>query len=313
MPCRSSPLGRDVRGLAALAVAGLILAGCERPLPPAQQVVPSNVVALRAVLGAAKAEGSAPAAPTAAEPTGWATLKGHFRIEGEPPPRRPLTVDKDVEVCAPGGRQVLSERLVVDSASGGIKDVVVYLTGPARFPVGDPKWEHPDYAATREATLEFDQKNCIFLTHVLAMRSQQKLKILNSDPVGHNTNIKGIGGAASINATIPVNAYAMYSPGGESSEPFDVSCSIHPWMSAWMIVRHSPYFAVSRPDGSFEIANLPAGVELEFRVWQEASKFLQDVKVNAQPAKWNKGRFKLTLQPDETRELEVVVPASAFQ
>jgi hypothetical protein len=299
--------------LAGLALAGLALAGCERPLPPAQQVVPSNVVALRAVLGKSASEAAAPAAAAAAEPTGWATLKGHFRISGDPPPRRPLTVDKDVEVCAPGGRQVFSERLVVDSASGGIKDVVIYLTGPAKFPVGDPKWEHPDYAATREATLEFDQKNCIFLTHVLGMRSQQKLKILNSDPVGHNTNIKGIGGAASINATIPVNAYAMYSPGGESSEPFDVSCSIHPWMSAWMLVRNSPYFAVSRPDGSFEIANLPAGVELEFRVWQEASKFLQDVQVNGQPAKWNKGRFKLTLQPEETRELEVVVSAAVFQ
>jgi hypothetical protein len=299
--------------LAALAAAGLGLAGCQRPLPPPQQVVPSNVVALRAVLGKSKAEAAAPAAAAASEPTGWATLKGHFRIAGEPPARKPLTVDKDVEVCAPGGRQVFSERLVVDSASGGIKDVVIYLTGPARFPVGDPKWEHPDYAATREATLEFDQKNCIFLTHVLAMRSQQKLKILNSDPVGHNTNIKGIGGAASINATIPVNAYAMYSPGGESSEPFDVSCSIHPWMSAWMIVRNNPYYAVSKPDGSFEIANLPAGVELEFRVWQEASKFLQEVQVNGQSARWNKGRFKLTLQPDETRELEVVVSAAVFQ
>lgn len=292
----------------------LAAAGCERPLPPPQQVVPSNVVALRAVLGAAKTEGApAPAAATVAEPTGWATLKGRFRIAGEPPPRRPLTVDKDVQVCAPGGRQVLSERLVVDSATQGIKDVVIYLTGPARFPVGDPKWEHPDYAATREATLEFDQKECIFLTHVLAMRSQQKLKILNSDPVGHNTNIKGIGGAASINATIPAGAYTMYSPGGESSEPFDVACSIHPWMSAWMIVRHSPYFAVSKPDGSFEIANLPAGVELEFRVWQEASKFLQTVQVNGQPARWNRGRFTLTLQPDETREWEVVVEAAAFQ
>jgi hypothetical protein len=80
-----------------------------------------------------------------------------------------------------------------------------------------------------------------------------------------------------------------------------------------MIVRNNPYYAVSKPDGSFEIANLPAGVELEFRVWQEASKFLQEVQVNGQSARWNKGRFKLTLQPDETRELEVVVSAAVFQ
>ena len=97
--------------------------------------------------------------------------------------------------------------------------------------------------------------------------------MLNSDPVGHNTNIAGGGTAATINATIPAaKSYAMYEPGGESPEPFAVSCSIHPWMSAQMIVRDSPYFAVTKPDGTFEIANVPAGVPLEFRVWQEKSK-----------------------------------------
>jgi hypothetical protein len=84
-------------------------------------------------------------------------------------------------------------------------------------------------------------------------------------------------------------------------------------MSARMIVRDSPYVAVTKPDGSFEIANVPAGVPLEFRVWQETSKFLQDVTVNGKPEKWSKGRLKVTLQPDEQRALEVVVDAAAFK
>ena len=133
--------------------------------------------------------------------------------------------------------------------TGGIKDVVIYLAGPGKFPVGDPKWEHPDYAAKANAVLEFDQKNCVFLTHMFAMRSKQKAKVLNSDPVGHNTNIQGGGKAAPINATIPSESFATYEPGGESPEPFGVSCAIHPWMSARMIVRDSPYFAVTKPDG----------------------------------------------------------------
>jgi len=294
-----------------LVLAAVCVVGCARPQQPAVRVETNNVSALRTAFGGSAVE-AAPSAVAAAEPTGWATLKGSFKIDGAAPAPVPLTVDKDQSVCAPGGKQVLSESLVVDSATGGIKDVVIYLATPAKFPVGDPKWEHADHAANREATLEFDQKSCIFLSHMFAMRSKQKLKILNSDPVGHNTNIKGGGKAGTINATIPASAYTMYEPGGEAPEPFEVSCSIHPWMSARMLVRDSPYFAVTRPDGSFEIPNVPAGVPLEFRVWQEASKFLQDVTVNGKAEKWSKGRLKLTLTPDEPKQLDVVVAASVF-
>jgi hypothetical protein len=289
------------------------VAGCARPVPPAERVNDATVQVLRTAFGGGAAETSASAAPVAmAEPTGWATLKGSFKLGGAAPQRTPLRIEKDHEVCAPGGRQVLSEDLVVDSATQGIKDVVIYLTGPAKFPVGNEKWEHPDYAAAREATLDFDQKNCVFLTHMFVMRSKQKARVLNSDPVGHNTNIQGGGRAGAINATIPSNESATYVPGGEAPEPFAVSCSIHPWMSAAMIVRDSPYFAVTKPDGSFEIANVPAGVPLEFRVWQEKAKFLQDVKVNGNAEKWNRGRVKMTLQPGETKALDVVVDGAAF-
>lgn len=286
----------------------VLVGGCARPQQPAERVNSQNVSALRTSFGGSATENVA-AAPTA-EPKGWATIKGTFKLTGPAPAREPLTVTKDQEVCAPGGKQVLSEKLVVDPGSGGIKDVVVYLA--TKYPAGNASWEHADYAAKRDAVLEFDQKNCIFLTHLLAMRSTQKLKILNSDPVGHNTNITGGGKAGAINATIPSASYSMYEPGGESAEPFAVSCSIHPWMLAQMLVRDNPYFAVTKADGTFEIANVPAGVPLEFRVWQEKAKFLQEVTVDGKPEKWPKGRLKRTLQPDQALALVVAVDAAAF-
>ena len=78
-----------------------------------------------------------------------------------------------------------------------------------------------------------------------------------------------------------------------------------------MIVRNSPYFAVTKADGTFEIANVPAGVPLEFRVWQERSGYLQEVSVNGQPQKWSKGKLPLTLVADESLELKVSVAAAA--
>jgi hypothetical protein len=130
--------------------------------------------------------------------------------------------------------------------------------------------------------------------------------------VGHNTKIDATGRTQQLNATIPAGSGTLYEPKGEAQEPFNVSCSIHPWMSARMIVRDSPHFAVTNADGSFEIKHVPAGVPLEFRVWQEKSKFLQDVQVNGKTEKWNRGRFKMTLQPDEPKTLDVVVDAKVF-
>ena len=284
------------------------LAGCERPLQPALRASTENVSLLRASMGSDKA--AAAATPKVlAQPTGFATISGTFKIDGNPPPPQVLVVDKEKDICMPGGMPVYSQALEIGS-SGGIKNVVLFLA--TKYPEGDPAWEHQSYADTRDAVLEFDQKNCIFLTHFQALRSTQTLKVLNSDPVGHNTNISGGGRAKPENFTVAAGGSALYQPGGESAEPFDVACNIHPWMSAKMIVRNSPYFAVTKADGSFEIPNAPTGVELEFRVWQEKAGYLQEVTVNGAPTKWPKGRLKLTLTPDQPQTMDVVVNASAF-
>lgn len=288
------------------------LSGCQRYVAPNPHIAQASVDSLRKSIGAgASAETAAPVA--SATPTGWATIKGTFKINGGAPERTTLTISgSDQAVCAPGGKTVFGESIVVDPASGGIKDVVVYLNNK-KFPADDPAWVHESYAATADGTLEFDQKACVFLTHMLAMRSTQKLKILNSDPVGHNTNIQASGRASQFNQNVPSGGSVVYEPGGESNEPFPVSCSIHPWMSARMLVRSNPYFAVSKPDGTFEIANVPAGVPLEFKVWQEAGGFLSTVELNGSSVKWNKGNYTVTLQSDEVHEMNVVVPADVLK
>ncbi len=306
---RSIHPSRDAAFAAVLLAAALVLVGCERSLAPAVQVSQADVAILRKALGNEEEVAATPGA-AAAEPTGFATLRGRFVLNGQAPERSPLDVNKEQNICAPGGKRVLSEALVVDPATSGIKDVFIYLN--QKIPLDDAKWVHESYAETANAPVVFDQKECIFLTHGVAMRSSQTLKILNSDPIGHNTNIAGGGGAAPFNQTVSAGGQITYEPRGEAPSPFDVTCSIHPWMSAKMIVRNSPYFAVTRPDGTFEIANVPAGVKLEFRVWQEKAGFIQNVAVDGQPTEWSKGKLELTLQPDQDLEMNVAVDAAAF-
>jgi hypothetical protein len=83
-------------------------------------------------------------------------------------------------------------------------------------------------------------------------------------------------------------------------------------MKAYILPRNDSYVAVSRADGGFEIANLPAGEDIEFQVWHERAFGAQ----GAFEAKkdWPKGRFKLKLQAGETKDLgTIAVSARAFR
>jgi hypothetical protein len=299
---------------------GLVLcAGCARPVASNPRLSASNVNSLKKALGSGTAE-AGPATPVAAaEPQGFSTLKGQFTLVGQPPERKPVSITKDPQICAPGGKVVLAEELVVDPNTKGIKDIVIYLV--TKYPAGDPKWEHPDYAANANGQNEipFDQKACVFLSHMYVMRSTQTLLIKNSDDAGHNTSINTSAGskAQPFNELIPAFGQTTYKPVGESSIPNPVSCSIHPWMSALILTRNNPYYAVTKPDGTFEIKNVPAEVELEFAVWQQKSGYLGSVKVKQdggaeQDETWKKGRFKRTLKENTPLDLNVTVDVAAF-
>jgi len=288
----------------------LASAGCSDPATTNLYANMDRALEIRGDLGVSGGGGAdAEASANAQQPVGWATLRGVFRIDGQAPAPVAIKIDKDVEVCSPGGRQVFGEEIVV-GPDGGIGNVVIYLTSKIS---DDEPWTHPSAQPGKTDEVAFDQKECIFLSHVLAMQVTQPLKILNSDPVGHNTNLKPNKNSG-FNQTIPVNGSTVYKFSAEEPAPFRVSCSIHPWMGAWIITRKNSYFAVTRDDGAFELPNLPAGVDLEFRVWQEKMGFVQDVTVDGQSAKWGKGRFSVALDPqDENKnQLDIRIAASAF-
>ncbi len=293
--------------VAATAVALCVAAvGCQRAgdYNPVADV--SKVADLRKALfgdSAGGAEGAA-AAPVG---TGWATLKGVFTFDGDPPAMPPYNVDKDFEACAPGGQTPAQQWLVVDPANKGIANIAVFPRTTARV--------HESAEPGEEPTV-FDQKNCVFQPHVMGLIVNQPVQIKNSDPppVGHNTNIDG---KNKFNQTIPPGESVLWTAKREDALPVSVRCSIHSWMIAYLLPRKSGYFAVTGKDGSFEIANLPAGEELEIQVWHERAAGAQGVLVvdtdAAKELKWtNKGRFKITLDENETREIKIVVPASAF-
>ena len=241
----------------------------------------------------------------AADPVGWGTIRGVIKLEGQAPPRTPLQLSgDDAPKCSAAG-ELLSEDVLVGSG-GGLKNVLVIISSDV--PKDKPGWIHPDYAnppATLDGAVGFDQKNCVFLSHLYAFREGQKVQIINSDSMGHNTNIsggEGKGGSAAraFNQLVSAGATAEYVPGGSCNLPMTVTCNIHPWMKAYMMVSPHPYFAVTGEDGTFELKNVPAGVELELRAWHEAK-----VDVSDGDGGWKRGRRTIKVEDGQTKDLQI--------
>ncbi|HJQ80168.1 MAG TPA: hypothetical protein VJ828_09445 [Lacipirellulaceae bacterium] len=284
----------------------MALAGCGRQadLGPVANI--ESAKAIRKVLAAGSAGGEETAV-AASTGTGWATLRGQFVYDGTPPQRQPYNVTKEHNICAPGGQAPLQEKLVVDQDSGGIQNVAIYLREASRV---------HDSAQPKTESVEFDQKECVFLTHVMPISVGQPIQIKNSDSTGHNTKIEGR--ANTFNQTIPAGGSIPFTPQREETAPAPVSCSIHPWMSAYLFPRKNGYVAVTDAEGHFEIANLPAGEPLELQVWHESGAApglgLVGATPDAPDVKWsNRGRVSITLQPGEEKDIKVVVPPGAFR
>lgn len=281
---------------AALALSCLLLgaAGCEVSEIPEPVANVEAALALRAGGGDGSGGGEGPAQPTG---TGWGSLKGVFKLTGGAPATPPLsTGGKDLQVC---GAQAPNETVVVGSG-GGLANVVIYARKVSRV--------HESVQQPPAEPAVFDQKKCVFLSHVLGVRVGQPVEILNSDPIGHNTNISPMGNPSS-NTLLGGGDQSTYTFARPIVAPTEVTCNIHPWMKAYIMARDDPYFAITADDGSFEIANLPAGEQIEFQVWHERSPNGLEAKGD-----WARGRFTVTVPQDGVQDLGAIeVPASALQ
>jgi len=183
-----------------------------------------------------------------------ATLRGTLSYKGPVPEMKPLEVDHDMECCA---KTPIYPEVLLLSEEGGVKDGVVWLEGVQ----GDKAW------ATEEGVM--DQVDCVFIPHVTALGVGQTMRFLNSDPIIHN-----IHSWPRENSPMSVSQLAK-GLGRPIKRTFDipdeikVTCDVHKWMGAWIIVRDNPYYAITGEDGTFEIADIPPGT-YKLVVWHES-------------------------------------------
>ncbi|MCA1683453.1 MAG: hypothetical protein LC685_05665 [Actinobacteria bacterium] len=217
---------------------------------------------------AATATAAAPADAAPAKAGGWGTFKGQV-VFGSSPPEVPVLeekgkAEKDPQYCAKDA-PIKSERLIVDGATKGVKNVLVYFPKPSAV-------NEEARSAKAGTDIVFDQVKCVFEPHVLGMMVGSKITLKSSDDVNHNINAS-LQKNSPINPVLAAGQSAPFAPTDSERSPVPVTCNIHPWMQAWWMVLDNPYFAATDAKGNFEIKNVPAGKQ-KVVVWQEATGFV---------------------------------------
>ena len=116
------------------------------------------------------------------------------------------------------------------------------------------------------APVFLDQRQCVFIPRVALVPAGGTVEFLNSDRLLHN-----------IHSTSRANAvFNRTQPKGRTipitftkPEIVRISCDLHGWMRAWVVVMEHPFHAVTGSAGEVAPTNVPPG-KYTLNVWHEA-------------------------------------------
>lgn len=221
-------------------------------------------------------EGAARAIPTG---TRGSKVWGKVSFQGAVPPAKPLNMAADPSCAKLHASPAMAQEVVVDN-QGDVQNVIVFVSEG----LGDRTFDPPAQPAVIE------QKGCLYLPHVLAVRANQVLQLVNDDSTTHNIHPQPSNNREWNKAEPPGSKLEESFAREEIAIP--VKCNVHPWMKGYIAVFKHPYFAVTAKDGSFDLSNLPPGT-YTLKAWHEKLGTLsQSVTVGASETKEINFTFK---------------------
>jgi hypothetical protein len=214
------------------------------------------------------------------------TVSGIVRFKGPKPQPKPIAEiagNAFCKQCYKDGLPVHDEIVLGKNGDADtVANVLVYVSKGLEGKTFEPP---------KEAVV-LDQVGCMYTPHVVAVMVGQPLEIRNSDATLHNV-MSNPNHNPPFNFGMPIKDQVVTKTFRQPDFKMNFRCFMHPWMSGYVHVLATPFFAVTGPDGSFTIKGLPAG-EYEVTVLQETSLIqptLATVAVKVENGKTKKIEF----------------------
>lgn len=204
---------------------------------------------LTLIAGCGKKEEEQPAAPAASAPAATpidpataASVSGTVKFDGAAP--KASKIDMSADANCQGTNT--AETVVV--SDGKLANVFVYV----KDGLGNRTFDVPKDAVT------LTQSGCKYKPHVLGVMAGQTLDIVNADPTTHNIHPQPKDNREWNESQAP-QAAPLEKSFAREEVMLPVKCNQHPWMKMYVNVVKNPFYAVTGPDGKFEIKGLPPG------------------------------------------------------
>lgn len=174
-----------------------------------------------------------------------AKLTGTIDFDGAIPADSIMTPPQEQMEC---GQRIVDHR--VDHTGTKIGGAVVWLndirTGKG-FPV--------------QRRFELINEDCLITPRVQVVFAPATLNVVSEDVALHRDKIINVG-TGELEAVVPFNDNGEVVPFDhlfDKTKQLEVSCELHPWAKAWILVLDHPYYATTQNDGSFSIDDIPPG------------------------------------------------------
>jgi hypothetical protein len=210
-----------------------------------------------AIIGCGNREQSGSSSPLSPVDVATAgSITGTVTLDGAPPASKPIDMSAS-PACTQANPAPVFPPTVVTGANGALANVVVYV----KDGLGHYRFDTPPETAVLE------QKNCMYVPHVVALMINQRFEIQNNDPTMHNVHPMPKQNRQWSNSQ-PAGSAALKSSFSRPEFAMPVLCNVHPWMRAMVFVFDHPYYAVTSTAGKFDLKNLPPGT-YTIEAWQE--------------------------------------------
>jgi hypothetical protein len=179
----------------------------------------------------------------------WAqggTIVGTIHLTGTPPRNPFIMMGADPNCLKMNAGKRVIQNIYDRSSDGGLGNVFVHVQGS--FP-----------GSSGSGSVTLDQQGCMYHPRIVAGQVGQTLIIRNDDSTLHNIHSVDPSGKYNFDQAQPSAGMTLDVPLKSEEVMLHVKCNVHPWMTGYIGIVSSPYFAVSDDQGKFKISNVPAG------------------------------------------------------